>query len=221
MIEGLAYVKVTAEMVSKLMDRNLIPTDAAAGKYLLRYVEEFFCGHSDVKLPKQLANSFELAEVDNIKKYRTAVLNGSKSHQGQGQQPAETSNLGRTDPQADPQDPKDIDTYTPTAHSPQQPYVYGNGETLAQSQRPVYTYQNPPTLDEVFDTVEREEMDLPWESIERWHSDHSYNGWVNQQGEPIKYNVIDKSTGERIPGWLAMLRGLDRKAKRDMGVDDA
>ena len=221
MIEGLAYVKVSTEMVSKLMDRDIFPTDAAAGKYLLRYVEEFFCGQSDVKLPKNLATMFMVAEEDNIKRYRTAVLNGSKSHQGQGQQPAETSNLGMTDPQTDPQAPIDIDTYTSTAHNSQQPYVYGTGETSAQSQRPMYTYQNPPSIEEVFDLAVREEMDLPWESIERWHSDHSYNGWVNQQGEPIKYMVTDRSTGEHIPGWLAMLRGLDRKAKRDMGADDA
>ena len=219
MIEGLAYVKVTADMVSKLMDRDIFPTDAAAGKYLLRYVEEFFCGQSDVKLPKNLATMFTVAEEDNVKRYRTAVLNGSKSHQGQSQQPAKTPNLGGADPQTDPQDPRDRDTST--ANSPHQPYVNGRGETPAQSQRPVYTYQNPPTLDEVFDLAVREEMDLPWESVERWHSDHTFNGWVNQQGEPIKYMVTDKSTGEHIPGWLAMLRGLDRKAKRDMGADDA
>lgn len=221
MIEGLAYVKVTAEMVSKLMDRDIFPTDAAAGKYLLKYVEEFFCGQSDVKLPKNLATMFAVAEEDNIKRYRTAVLNGRKSQRGQAQQPAQTPILGRANPQTNHQDPIDIDTYTSTANSSETPNVYGSGETPAPSQRPVYTYQNPPTLDDVFNVVEREEMDLPWESIERWHSDHTYNGWTNQQGEPIKYMVTDKRTGELIPGWLAMLRGLDRKAKRDMGVDDS
>lgn len=210
-IAGLNYVKITVDFAVELLDRDIYPTDAAAGKYVIRYLETFFFGDSNVSLPRKLEKKFGYQCEKEIKKYRQAVLNGAKNRSQPDPQPAETQNLGTTDPKTDPQTTIDNSTES-TSHIPHCS-VYGC-ET-----QPRFVFENPPSLDEVFEYAEQEEMlGQLIDAIPSWYEHHQRNGWLNQRGEPIRAEVMEKDTGEVLAGWMLFLRKFNAKVARDVGL---
>lgn len=88
--------------------------------------------------------------------------------------------------------------------------------TTSEYQQPEFVYQCPPTFDEVVQYVTDEGMQVGMgDELERWYEQHQRQGWVNQQGEPLRAQVMDSETGELVSGWQLFLKRLDRKFYND------
>lgn len=93
--------------------------------------------------------------------------------------------------------------------------------TTYENQQPEFVYECPPSFEQVEQYVINEEMQIGMgDELERWYSQHQRQGWVNQQGEPLRAQVMDSETGEVLSGWQLYLRRLDSKFYRDMGGEE-
>jgi hypothetical protein len=207
----LQYVKITRDFFEQLQDRESFENDTQAAKYAYAFICEFFLG-KHAKLPRGLESSFRRSEKRFVAKYRQSVINGAKNGKEHPPPPAQTPNSGTPDPQSDPQGSgmtpivtKDIYRPQTTDFTPQTPYMAG------------FVYENPPSLDEVREYAESEDLIFIDEaSLERWYRQHTREGWLNKKGEPLRAEVTDKETGEVLAGWQLFLRRLNEKAERDV-----